>query len=232
MFIKLKKLKYLIYKLFFYIKYLIMPIYYNFKTSGPYPGENEFAKIGEQFFIKEDINWKKGIHCAFVHTYGKNSNYNLFGKNCLILGKECSTNKYNFIGGKVEGIPNQYNMAKTLYRELCEEFGSVPNPNFFDSILYCCPTGKSNNSLLLIVNISGISTTILNKMIKFKSKLNLPGCFQELKSIDHIPFDNINSLNSSGYVMEYINLISIIFPKNHTKTIIFYNDVFIPFYLQ
>ena len=152
----------------------------------------------------------KGVHFAFVHRYGgKGRDTSKKDKVCLVLGKE--KGKYKWTGGKVDKWQDGDNIsrtARTFYRELCEEFGSAPTKAFLASIIGAI---KASDSLIFVVNVTGISTSKLNDMIK-KKPSSLPSCFREIESFAHIEISA--PTNCSQYVLGYINQVKEIYNKS------------------
>ncbi len=196
-------------------------------------------KYSEEEFIKETKKTLNTIvynyrvpfdecHFAILYRYQKNKN-----KLCMILGKD-ETNQYNFIGGKINGSSanNNYNQiadntARTIYHEFCNKFGSIPKANildFFKSLLYVI---KSNNSLLFIFNINGISTKKLNTK-KRNSKMNDYKYF----FIEDIINNSYSKYSFSPYVTAFTRYIKNLY-ESYEQTYkpnynLSYYDVFLP----
>ena len=157
----------------------------------------------------------KGLHVAFVHTY-QGTDRHLFAKDCIILGYEQNKREMMFPGGKNDKKYNNTSpedvfmtTASTLYRELCEEFGFAPTVDFISSIIKPI---RINGSLILVVNINGISCNALTKAAAAKQRMHLESSFKEMAGYFHIPLDEVaQDKRISSYVRETIQQITSVY---------------------
>jgi|JI9StandDraft_1071089.scaffolds.fasta_scaffold132523_2 8-oxo-dGTP pyrophosphatase MutT (NUDIX family) len=152
---------------------------------------------------------------SFVPLYINTLNKQLFGKTCILVGKETSGlyfNKYNFFGGKLMGSPpmsNKQRILLTLWNEVYEELGLILQPELFLKSLLdiiIVPFQNDSVSILFVCHIHSIPVAFINKELSARLNSDLEDRFKEISQVYDLQLEEQQN-DISDYVKTCIPLV-------------------------